>query len=1193
MEILGLLVNIFITLLLLPENENKQMYPSILTLLNQKIVLVLNNGIHFYDSNLDNEEEGKFIPLNITKEEDNYKATLAQFSYEDDGYILILVMDILYFFKADGTFITSSDVSDFINNEYYCLVSYKKENNYLNYIISYTNQTDKTLILHHFKFDIINKINQQENKKIFNAIVVGKDYDPLNIVGGTCIILLDYSNNDLLTCFYSIMHPVQFHSRSFDPNNDFNELTDKSTYFNATEFESSPPYISAITNSDKRKALIYAVNNGYSYWQTFDFYNSFSSLSNNSMDNINILYPKHKMYYFRQSHEFVLLSQSYYCNIFITVFNNNFTLKTTNNFLPDNCYVSYFSTIFYNGNYYFIVNDNQDGNILHLAINNSYLGDVTNYEEPIEITNIIESDINTDSSENDINIETSENDIYTESPENDINTESSDIDIKTESSDNDINTESSDSDTNKESSDSDTNKESSDNNINTESSDNDINTESSDYDINTESSDYDINTESSDNDINTESSDNDINTESIENIENYSNNIKCKYSTFDSSKYDLCTLCNTEKGYYPAEIQDDSLFGDYVECFNDNTKPQNFYFNSTINKYRICYYTCLICNEDGDENNNNCITCSNNYIKSPDYPNSKNCVTKCLYSYYYDYGQYKCTDNSYCPEKANLYIKELKKCTNDCSKEDKYKYQYEGICLEKCPNNTKPNTNNICIEDNINSCSKSENEIELQEFLTSGGIDAKAKNYAKEFGYTEKHVSYFYNSQYSILLYQELNCLDELSISLAKIDFGTCYNKIQESISPINKKIIIGLIERLNGKDKSTITFFFYHPITGEKLDINNICKDEEVIVKESVMSQLNSSNIDLNSVLFLTDQNINIFDLSNEFYTDICYHFESPNGKDVPLKERIHIFYPNISLCDSGCKCKGINLTKMESICECKFMDILSNELVEGNALIGNSLEEVSDLMSNSNLDVLFCFKDVFKKEYIANGIGGFIIIAIFIIEIIFSIIFLIVDMNKIMKYLYNISEKYINLVSKNMKDIKYINITMKEPPKKKRYRKRNTDKFLKIDDKNNLSSIFKKSDVCFRPNNIMFNSPESFKDENNFASSKDNNFYSKNKLNKENIRNKISDDEINEYLKTDLDEMDYDDAVKFDKRTFMEYFKDRIVEKQMLANTFCNKESLIPISIKIILFLLNIDLYFSINGLFYSEEYLIELYH
>ena len=53
-----------------------------------------------------------------------------------------------------------------------------------------------------------------------------------------------------------------------------------------------------------------------------------------------------------------------------------------------------------------------------------------------------------------------------------------------------------------------------------------------------------------------------------------------------------------------------------IQCFNDNTKPKNFYFNSTINKYRICYHTCLTCNEDGDENNNNCLTCSNNYIKT-------------------------------------------------------------------------------------------------------------------------------------------------------------------------------------------------------------------------------------------------------------------------------------------------------------------------------------------------------------------------------------------------------------------------------------------------------------------------------------------------------------------------------------------------------------------------------------------------
>ena len=40
-------------------------------------------------------------------------------------------------------------------------------------------------------------------------------------------------------------------------------------------------------------------------------------------------------------------------------------------------------------------------------------------------------------------------------------------------------------------------------------------------------------------------------------------------------------------------------------------------------------------------------------------------------------------------------------------------------------------------------------------------------------------------------------------------------------------------------------------------------------------------------------------YSLSDEFYNDLCYHFESPNGRDIPLKDRISMLYPNITLCD------------------------------------------------------------------------------------------------------------------------------------------------------------------------------------------------------------------------------------------------------------------------------------------------------
>jgi len=85
----------------------------------------------------------------------------------------------------------------------------------------------------------------------------------------------------------------------------------------------------------------------------------------------------------------------------------------------------------------------------------------------------------------------------------------------------------------------------------------------------------------------------------------------------------------------------------------------------------------------------------------------------------------------------------------------------------------------------------------------------------------------------------------------------------------------------------------------------------------------------------------------------------------------------------------------------------------------------------------------------------------------------------------------------------------------------------------------------------------------------------------------------DIEEYLKPDLDDLEFDDAIKFDKRTFCEFFSERLAEKQITMNTFYQKENLKPMSIKIILLLLNIVLYFVINGFFYNEEFLSKLFN
>ena len=60
-----------------------------------------------------------------------------------------------------------------------------------------------------------------------------------------------------------------------------------------------------------------------------------------------------------------------------------------------------------------------------------------------------------------------------------------------------------------------------------------------------------------------------------------------------------------------------------------------------------------------------------------------------------------------------------------------------------------------------------------------------------------------------------------------------------------------------------------------------------------------------------------------------------------------------------------------------------------------------------------------------------------------------------------------------------------------------------------------------------------------------------------------------------------------KKDLRSFCEFFHDRIIENIEIINTFYFNNKLKPISIKLILFLINIDLYLVVNGLFFSEDY------
>ena len=150
-------------------------------------------------------------------------------------------------------------------------------------------------------------------------------------------------------------------------------------------------------------------------------------------------------------------------------------------------------------------------------------------------------------------------------------------------------------------------------------------------------------------------------------------------------------------------------------------------------------------------------------------------------------------------------------------------------------------------------------------------------------------------------------------------------------ISILDKNVEIG---------SSITSYSLFNPSNGEKLNASEICKNQNVIMKESILfiSGVNSSLFS-----FFANQGINVFNLSDSFYLDLCFHYKSPNEKDIPLKLRISIFFPNISLCDDGCVSKGINLSFMESICDCPFSDVTKRR-----SFISNPLK-YSDLLNDA----------------------------------------------------------------------------------------------------------------------------------------------------------------------------------------------------------------------------------------------------
>ena len=162
---------------------------------------------------------------------------------------------------------------------------------------------------------------------------------------------------------------------------------------------------------------------------------------------------------------------------------------------------------------------------------------------------------------------------------------------------------------------------------------------------------------------------------------------KCQICSLDSLEDNLCIICNNNEGYYEKYESSNNI---YIECYQS---LEGYYLDVESKKFKLCYESCDSCNEKWDDNNHNCLTCKDNYLR---YDNSNNCYPKCDLYYYFDNdNQFFCTKNLSCPDGYKL-ISSKNKCIDDCTKDENFKYEYNKECYSECPPSYTAENNYVC-----------------------------------------------------------------------------------------------------------------------------------------------------------------------------------------------------------------------------------------------------------------------------------------------------------------------------------------------------------------------------------------------------------------------------------------------------------------------------------------------------------------
>ena len=657
-----------------------------------------------------------------------------------------------------------------------------------------------------------------------------------------------------------------------------------------------------------------------------------------------------------------------------------------------------------------------------------------------------------------------------------------------------------------------------------------------------------------------------------------------------------------------AEIYDNSL--NLIRC------KKNYDVQGNECKFIGCYITCETCSEYSEnEHDQKCENCNDGYILI-----NGNCIisTEKAKSNIETIQVIKETEKTEVKETTEYLEKTILtmdniclNCDTACKDCDSYNCKCK-ICKDsyflynykchKCNESCKFYKNNSCqCDDNnlSNSFYGHYNEINEEIFILKetnltnvedkilDRIKYKLTNY-------EINDTYLDNGNYFIVETNKTKFIlttseDKNKNIISKVELGECKNRLinNNTLEITNSLYILYIQVFEEGMTYPKTEYELYSKFSKNNSFINldlNVCEDTKINITISV----NISKEDLDK-----------YNSSSGYYNDICYPYTSEVGTDIALADRRAEFLKKYAVCGDNCEFISYDSNTGHAICSCDIIKSVSSvsDIKFDKEKLKSNFINIKNLI---NFDVMKCYKLLFSKEIVKN-IGCIIISLIILIGIINIFVFSFSGYILLKKKINDIiaakewdnnpitnndnnnqeTKKFEQQIKQKLNNEADIKIFNKNPKKSKKFTKKKKRISKKV---KNIHSPPKSSLIN---TNKIKNKGENINNISNYHISKDKSINSirfltlNNQLMSEDKKLKIM-----KKIDSELNTLQYKDALDSDNRTYCQYTVSLIKTKHLLVFSFCNKDDYNSRAIKINLFFFTFGVNFTVNALFFNDS-------